>query len=220
MLDADDSAHLVKVRRAQPGDRLHVSDGVGTVWDSVVESVDGSVTVELKDRTYISAPIPRMTIFQAVAKADKNEQIVQKLVEVGVDEVVMFTAERSIPRWDTAKVAKMAERLAAVAREAAKQSRRPWLPTVRRPVSFREALRLIPDRSFIAQAGAPAMRALEPIPSAIGLIVGPEGGLTDTEAEAFRDAGAIAVGLGSGILRAETAGLVLAVVARRAFGLM
>jgi 16S rRNA (uracil1498-N3)-methyltransferase len=163
----------------------------------------------------VPRPAPAVRLFQALAKGAKVDLVVAKLVELGVDEVVVFTSGRSVPRWDPPKMAQMAARWATIAREAAKQSRRAWLPVVRGPMGAGEA-------ASSAAAGGPALLADESssvplrdilpagLPDSVTVIVGPEGGLTAVEREAFAAAGAVAFSLGPQILRTETAALAAA----------
>ena len=216
VLRGGDAHHLTVVRRAKPGDGVRVSDGAGVVVRGRVASVSpGAVEVERVAEERVPAPSPRVRVFQGLAKGAKVDVVVQHLVELGADEVVVFTSGRSVPRWDAPKRAQMGARWASIAREAAKQSRRPWLPRVAGPVGAGEAAAMLAgDAALLAdEAGDTPLRdALAGIDAAAAraVVIGPEGGLTPAEHEAFRAAGAVPFSLGPRILRTETAALAAA----------
>jgi 16S rRNA (uracil1498-N3)-methyltransferase len=125
------------------------------------------------------------------------------MTEVGVDEIVPWAAARSVARW---KDDRPLERWRTTAREAAKQSRRSWLPSVSSAVSTSS---LAPRVSFVLDADADARLSTVDIPVApeVVLVVGPEGGVTPEELAAFEAAGAVPVRLGDTVLRTSTAGV-------------
>lgn len=192
-LAAEDAHHLTRVLRLRDGDPLVLCDGAGRwrpgrlVRGSAVP--DGDVVVEAR-------PSPPVTVAVALTKGERPEVAVQKLSELGVDRVVPFEAARSVARWDGDRAARHVERLRKVAREAAMQSRRAFLPEVGELATF-EAVAALPGAALADRAGRP--------PSLLwpALLVGPEGGWTDEE----RGAGLPAVGLGPQVLRAETAAM-------------
>jgi 16S rRNA (uracil1498-N3)-methyltransferase len=119
---------------------------------------------------------------------------VQKLTEVGVDRILVFAAARSVVRWEGAKAARQRQRLAKVAREAAMQSRRSWLPDIGMLGGFAEAAAL--SGAVLAdRGGAP------PTLQAHTVLIGPEGGWAPEELAH----GLPTIGVGSHHLRAETA---------------
>jgi len=196
-LGPDDRHHLERVLRLRPGDELTVADGAGR-WrrcrfGPVVE-VDGDVEVE-------PPPAPAITLAFALTKGERPEWTVQKLTEVGVDRIVPFVSDRSIVRWDEAKAGRHTERLRRVAREAAMQSRRAFLPVVEDVAAFADVV----TRRGAALA-APGGRP--PDLARTCLLVGPEGGWTDEEL-ALAPA---RVALGPTVLRAETAAVAGAVL--------
>lgn len=134
-------------------------------------------------------------------KGGRPELVVQKLVELGIDDLRPFAAERSVVRWDDAKAAKNHERLERVAREAVMQCRRVWLPIVHPVVDF-ASVAALPDASRADRGGAAPTLATPTI------LVGPEGGWSDAE----RAADLPVVGLSNGVLRAETAAITAGVL--------
>jgi 16S rRNA (uracil1498-N3)-methyltransferase len=196
-LAPDDRHHLERVLRLRPGDELTVGDGAGR-WrrcrfGPVVEA-DGEIEVE-------APPAPAITLGFALTKGERPEWTVQKLTEVGVDRIVPFVSARSIVRWDEAKAARNAERLRRVAREAAMQSRRAFLPVIE-DVAELAAVVTRPGAALASPDGS------APDLARTCLLVGPEGGWTDEELALAPTR----VALGPTVLRAETAAVAGAVL--------
>lgn len=217
-LEGPDARHLLAVRRAAPGDRVTVADGQGSVAEGRIESLGrGSLTVALGERRTVERPRPRIEVLLGLAKAPKVDTAVRQLVELGVDAVTVFPAARSVARWDAAQAGAAGRRWEGIARAAAQQSHRAWLPDLSGPLpleaAVEQALRrgagLVAEPSAGAGLGA-ALAGWPAHPAAIWVAAGPEGGFTPGEVGMLRDAGAVAVTLGAQILRTETAPVVLA----------
>ena len=197
VLSSGDAHHLRRVLRLRPDEIVAVSDGAGRARPFRF----GPPLEPAGDASYEPAPSPAITVAFALTKGERPEWVVQKLTEVGVDRIVPFVAARSIVRWDEAKSAREVERWRRIAREAAMQSRRTWLPAVDDVRSFAEAA-AIPGASLAAAGGdPPSLRS--PV-----VIVGPEGGWSEEE----WGSGLPLVGLGPTVLRAETAAVAAGVV--------
>src|SRR4051812_1628030 len=210
VLTGPEGRHAATVRRLRVGEEVDVVDGLGTRASCTV-AVVGRDTVELTvvRRTTEPAPAPRVVLVQALAKGDRGELAVELATEVGVDEVVPWSAERSIVRWDGERGAKALARWRSTAREAGKQSRRSRFPIVTEAQSTAEVAELVraADASYVLHEAAVDPLALQAFPAraTVVLVVGPEGGLTEREVEALTGAGAIAVRLGPSVLRTSTA---------------
>jgi len=205
-LDDSNRHHLSRVLRVRDGESITASDGKGA-W-RVCEWSDGDVRVAGDIVTSV-APSPHVGIAFAPVKGDRNEWAVQKLTEIGVDHIVLLApTRRSVVRWSN--VEKQLEKLRVVAREAAMQSRRTWLPTVSGLVSLADALAT--PGAAVADPTGNALHATTPAL----VIIGPEGGFDADEIPAS----AARISLGDTILRAETATLVAATLltARRTAG--
>lgn len=209
----EDGHHLARVLRLRAGETVTVADGSGGWRPYTVGVVDGGPgggTVRLEafaraDREPATAL--RLAVAFALTKGDKPELVVQKLTELGVDRILPVVSERSIARPQGAKVAALAERWRKVAREAARQCRRATLPTVEElaPVAT------LAGHSGLVVAergGDPADRLGSPPGDEILVVVGPEGGLTDSEVEDLKPWARL--DLGPHVLRAETAALAAA----------
>lgn len=218
-VDGDEARHAIRVLRLRPGERVTVSDGRGTVIGGVVRDAGRRLVVDVEERWFEPRARPSLAVLQAIPKRGKLDLVVQKLTELGVDSFVALEAARSVARWDAAKAASQSERLTAIAREAAKQSRRAWLPWVAAPLPLDEIG--VGSSTLILHEEA-AMRLREALPAAapeaIQLVIGPEGGLTEDEVASLEARGATAVALGSLVLRTETAALAAAAVILAQYG--
>jgi 16S rRNA (uracil1498-N3)-methyltransferase len=218
LLDGNEGHHAAAVRRLRVGERLEVSDGAGLLCAAEVAAVAAhAIEARIVARREVPPPAPRLTVVQALAKGDRDERAVETLTEVGVDAIVPWQAARSIVRWSGARGGKSAARWRATAREAAKQSRRPWLPDVADAVDTLGVVTRLAAPSVVGvvlheHAERPLTQLAVPLDGEIVLIVGPEGGITDEERDAFQKAGATVYGLGPTVLRTSTAGTVAAAV--------
>src|ERR1700722_19981059 len=209
-LDGPEGHHAAAVRRLRPGERADVSDGAGTLAECVVTAVGkDSVTLDVRALHAVPAPRPRLTVAQALAKGDRGELAVELMTEVGVDGVIPWAAARSITKWQAERGAKALAKWRATAREAAKQSRRAWLPEVTDLASTATLAKRVPAAyAIVLEADAPAKLHELPLPQAgeVLLLVGPEGGISPAERAILRDAGAVEARLGPTVLRTSTAG--------------
>jgi 16S rRNA (uracil1498-N3)-methyltransferase len=193
----DDARHLGRVLRLRPGEAVIAADGRGR-WRPAAYAGAGPLEptgpVVLDER-----PHPPVVVGFVPVKGERPEWVVQKLTEVGVDRIVVLRSARSVVRWNDARAAPVVDRLRRVAREAAAQSRRAWLPAVEGVLDLGALAALVaPGPLALAQPGASA-----PASATTAVAVGPEGGWDPAElAQVPRH-----VGLGPGILRAETAAL-------------
>ena len=197
-LSDTDEHHLSRVLRLRDGESVTASDGRGG-WRSCVWA-DGTLRAS-GDVVTVEAPAQRIGVAFVPVKGDRNEWSVQKLTEIGVDDIILLaTTRHSVVRWSDAD--KQLRKLRVVAREAAMQSRRVWLPAVSGLVSLLDALAM-PGAAVADPAASPAAPNLA---SPALIVVGPEGGFDDDEIPA----NVPRVSLGDTILRAETATLVAA----------
>ena len=191
VLSADDRHHLSRVLRLRDGDALTVCDAAGR-WRP---ASFGDLLVVTGDVVEVPPPAREVAVGFALIKSGRPELVVQKLTELGVDRILLLSAERSVVMWDEGKAAVQLHRLTRVVREAGMQSRRVRLPVL-------EPLR---QASVVARDLTVAMA--EPGGSGLDgdvgvLLIGPEGGWTEAELGDRRR-----VGLGSTVLRAETAAI-------------
>lgn len=204
--------HAATVQRLRVGEELVLGDGRGATASAVVTGL-GRSTLELQvsDRQHQPPALPRLVVVQAIAKGDRSELAVQCMTEVGVDEVVPWPASRSVATWRGERGDRAWRRWVLTAREAAKQARRPWLPTVATatPTPAVATRLAAAGGGFVLHEEATTRLATATLPDAgdILLVVGPEGGVSPKELAAFEAAGAVPVRLGATVLRTSTAGV-------------
>jgi 16S rRNA (uracil1498-N3)-methyltransferase len=215
VVDGDEGFHAANVRRVRAGEELDLGDGDGTLAHCVVEDVaKGRLTARVLDRWTVSAAAPPVTVVQALPKSDRSELAIELATEAGADAFVAWQASRCVARWDSsAKVDKGLRRWGAVARSAARQSRRPYIPPVTGPVSTAELVQRVHDdgaTTLVLHESANLKLTELPVAQAdsLLLIVGPEGGIADDEIAALSKAGATPVQLGPTVLRTSTAAAV------------
>jgi 16S rRNA (uracil1498-N3)-methyltransferase len=216
-LTGPEGHHAAVVRRLRPGERADVTDGAGIIAEGMVTAVaKDSVTLAVRAVRAVPPPDPRITVVQAVPKGDRGELAVELMTEVGVDSVVAWAAERCVARWHGDRGARSLAKWQSTAREAAKQSRRPWLPEIAGPATLTDITKHISaaTQAIVLEADAPAKLSTMALAEhgEILLIVGPEGGISPAERTALSAAGATEARLGPTVLRTSTAGAAAAAV--------
>ncbi|MCW2735651.1 16S rRNA (uracil(1498)-N(3))-methyltransferase [Nocardioides sp.] len=209
----DEAHHAVAVRRLREGEQVVLTDGLGASVTGAVASTGKrvfAVTVASIER--VERPEPAVTVVQALPKGERGELAVEVLTEVGVDRIVPWAASRSVAVWKGERAAKSHAKWQATAREAAKQSRRSWLPTVAPLASTADLAALVGEADLAVvlheDATAPLSGVDVPASGRIVVVVGPEGGIAPEELDALSAAGAVPVRLGAEVLRTSTAGVV------------
>jgi 16S rRNA (uracil1498-N3)-methyltransferase len=216
-LTGPEGHHAAAVRRLRPGERADVSDGAGTLAWCVVTGVGkDSVTLDIRAVHTVPPPQPRLIVAQALPKGDRGELAVELMTEVGADAVIPWAAERSITKWQAERGAKALAKWRATAREAAKQSRRAWLPEVTGLASTAVLAKRVATAAcaIVLEADAPAKLHEVSLPESgeVLLLVGPEGGISPDERATLCDSGAVAARLGPTVLRTSTAGAAAAAI--------
>lgn len=223
VLDQNESHHAIRVLRAEPPDVITIADGEGTVARCAISSVaGGTVTATVLERREVARPVPEICVYQGAAKGSKNDDVVERLAELGVSELRMFTSARSVVKWDEAKRRRLEGRWAELTRSAAKQSRNAYLMAAGFTDDWRSMLdELAREDSVVVlweQASIPLRAALIDGARRLTLVVGPEGGFEQREVEELAEAGAQVASLGPTILRTENAAMVACSAAMYHYG--
>ena len=225
-LPPEEAKHALKVLRLRPGDEVCAMDGAGKRWRGEIGGIDGNrVSVKLLESLPDNEAPVRVTVYEGLPKADKLDFIAQKLTELGSAALVPVRMERCVVRLDGKDGEKRRERLDKIAREAAKQCGRGVPLRVAAPMDWRAALRAMGGHDLLLipweeASGTRIRDAFASAPDArdIGIVIGPEGGITPAEVEAMVAAGGRCVTLGPRILRTETAAVVSAALAMQLWG--
>ncbi len=218
-LTGGDVNHIQNVLRMKSGEELLLSNGEGEDFHCVIERFEEErIVCRIVDRmASLTEPSLKITLFQALPKADKMELIIQKAVELGVFSICPVETSRSVVKYDEKKQKNKRERWQKIAESAAKQSRRGIIPEVMPICRFSDALKKAgeEDRILIPYENFKDMKATKTILSEIrpdahiGIFIGPEGGFAEEEVAQAIKAGAEPISLGRRILRTETAPLML-----------
>ena len=212
-LEPSDGRHARLVLRLRVGDPIVVACD-GSAWDALITEASSDQTqarIESARAERSGELLVFVTVLQALTKGAKFDEIVEKTVELGARRIVPVRCERSYAEGGTHRL----ERWRRIARAAAMQSRRRFLPTVEAPRDWGDAIQLGREQPvLVAYEGAHAGSLAAALAKAknaepFAIAVGPEGGLAPAEVDAARAAGCTLVSLGPTILRTETAAAAL-----------
>ena len=205
-----DEHHHLSVARAEVGELVEVLDGQGGAWTSEVLAATRKETVlRVVEKRQIQRTGPEIILAMSLIKPSAFELALEKAVEVGVTRFIPMIAHRSNPT-----PGRRTDRWVRIGIEAAKQSKRYYLPVIDEPAKFEHILDISAATKivFAERGGGPLKSALAGSPALY--LIGPEGGWTDEELEAARLKDFNLVGLGDTILRSETAAIVGAALLR------
>ncbi|MYL37221.1 16S rRNA (uracil(1498)-N(3))-methyltransferase [Halobacillus litoralis] len=218
-ITGDDVHHISRVMRMGEGDQLTAVHPVHGPAVCKIDILSEEIVCSIIHWIEEDRELPvKVTIAAGLGKGDKLEQIVQKGTELGAFSFIPYQADRSVAKWDGKKAPKKIQRLEKIAKEAGEQSERTVIPSVSGLHSLKDitGLKETHDWCFFAHAEearsetrrkfSDALHAIRPGDS-IAVIFGPEGGFSDKEVEAFKEAGFLSIRLGPRILRMETAPL-------------
>lgn len=216
IIEGEDVKHISKVLRCRVGEELEICDNDNNEYICEITNIDKSqVDLNILKRVDIKRESDlKIKVYQGLPKGPKMEMILQKLTEVGVDEIILVQTKRTVVKVDDKKEDKKIERWERIIYEAAKQSKRGKIPKLRGVLSFKEALADMKENDFnIAPYENEKTKTIKQAIKGkdinnIGIFVGPEGGFEDTEISAIEEIGGQSVSLGPRILRTETASLV------------
>ena len=201
----EDANHAIRVLRMAAGDVFMLADGTGA-WSQVKAFAikKKSMEVEVTATGFQEALATTITVVQALPKSDRAKEAIELLTEAGVDRIVPWAAARSI--------GKASEKFSVTAREASKQSRRLRIPEVTDIATTEQICEAIKLSDLaIAFHESSDVKLSDCISShnvaRLLIIIGPEGGITSTELEAFKEAGAKVALMGRPILRSAHAGI-------------
>lgn len=212
----DEHHYVSRVRRARVGDAIELVDGAGQRARGVIEKIADRETVVRVDAVEAIGDLPpRLRVLVPPIKGDRMDTCIEKLVEAGVDEIVVWPAARAVVRLEGARLASRIEHYQALAQAAARQSGRATVPAVSAASSLAEAIARLPDGARVVLDPS-ADRGAWPAADDLTLISGPEGGLAPAEHDVLAAADFTSIGLGPRVLRAETAPVIAVALVRAA----
>jgi 16S rRNA (uracil1498-N3)-methyltransferase len=209
-IEGDAANHIARVLRLRPGDPLILFDGCGGEHAARIEEFrKGAVLVDVGDRSRAERESPlALTLAQGVSRGERMDWVVQKATELGVTRIVPMLTERSVVRLDAGQAQRKRLHWRAIAISACEQSGRDRVPEVDAPVSMEKFLGELDGRATRVLLTPAASLRVADLPRAgegVVVLIGPEGGLAETEQRAALAAGFVGVRLGPRVLRTETA---------------
>lgn len=215
-LDGPEGRHAATVKRLGPGELLKLIDGRGGWAQAEVLTVSKSALgLKVLEVGTDPMPSPRVTVVQAIPKSERSELAIDLATQAGADEIIAWQAQRCVARWAGPKAAKGVAKWEAAALAAAKQSRRSTVPRIHpSPLGTTELVSLLQADPaalvlILHEDAATPIKELELGEVAqVYLIIGPEGGIGETEVAQLRSAGARPVKLGPEVLRTASAAMV------------
>ena len=224
-LEGSAASHVTRVLRLRPGDALTLFNGRGGEYAGNIEkSQAGGVTVAIGESCAVERESPlSLTLAQGVSRAERMDLVVQKATELGVSALVPVLTERSVVRLDPRQAARKVAHWRAIAIAACEQSGRNRVPAVAAPLTLRELTAqarsaVTGTRVLLSPGAALRLDDVPPPVTHVTVLIGPEGGLTDSEQDLARTAGFTPVRLGPRVLRTETAAIAALTLLQRKFG--
>ena len=206
-LDKNDRDHLFKVFRAAPDEEVELLDGRGRRG---IARVIAGKQLQLERVEDIPPPQRKYHLYCAVAKRNKFEPLLKQCAELGVWSIVPVKFTRSVSDSD-----KSGGRWKVLLQEGCKQSKNPFVPLIREPISLDKALEEMKDfHAFYGGIGE-VTQNLPDTGKDAAFLVGPEGGFTPEELEKIKNSGLLTLNLGPYVLRLETAAICGMAVLRR-----
>jgi len=208
-LSPDESHHLARVLRVQPGQEITLFDGFGGVADATIEAVS-KTAVEARINKHRNVPKPEVEInlIQAVPKPDRWEMVLQKAVELGATRIQPVLTQHTEFRPNPKKQARWDKMIL----NAAQQCEVRWLPELQPLKKFDTILPNLGTYDLVLIGSLyEGTKPLREVPMAkkkrVALLIGPEGDFSKEEVAAAVAAGATPISFGDRILRTETAAI-------------
>jgi len=212
-LGADQARYIGKVLRQRPGDTLTLFDGAGGEWRAIITSIaKSSVVVKIDECLHINVESSlSIHLLQCVSRGERMDFVVQKATELGVSRITPVVSEFSVVKFDKSRAEKRRLHWSRIAVSACEQCGRNKLPQIDPPLPLRdwfgENLAATGQKLVLTPGASTGLAAVAPTDDKLTILIGPEGGLSDTEYENAAAAGFKATGLGPRVLRTETAAI-------------
>ena len=203
-----DAHHAIKVLRLKLGEVIKISDGVKKwVSGSIIEISKKELTISISERGNFEEKKPELVLVQAVTKSERNKEMLELAIEAGVDRIIPWQAERSISKWQSDS----AQKWEIGIKEACKQARQVRLPKLMPMLTTAGVVQLLSKdaRIIVFHESASEKFAQLQLPESLAsiyLVIGPEGGISQSELSIFENCGSKIVRLGETVLRSAHAG--------------
>ncbi|HET9679974.1 MAG TPA: 16S rRNA (uracil(1498)-N(3))-methyltransferase [Gammaproteobacteria bacterium] len=210
LLDTTAAAHAIKVLRLPVGSRIALFDGNGGEYLAELIDTGKRPLARIVEHQPIERESPlAITLVQAIARGERMDYTVQKAVEMGVKRIVPVISERSVVKLDASRAEKKHHHWQGVIRAACEQCGRNRLPAIDLPITLADFLAANKSeglRLVLNPLAKTTVATLEPVKT-MDLLIGPEGGFSETEMKQIETAGFTGLRFGPRILRTETAGV-------------
>ena len=222
-IEGDAANHIVRVLRLERGDLLTVFDGRGGEYAARIEEFrKGTVIVAVAGRTTVVRESPlSLTLAQGVSRGERMDWVVQKATELGVTRIVPVLTERTVVKLDARQAERKLLHWQGIAAAACEQSGRDRIPAVDGPLTLAEFMDEVDSHATRVVLSPEAELRVADLPRPDGevvVLIGPEGGLAETERRAALAKGFVAVRLGPRVLRTETAAVAALTLIQHHFG--
>lgn len=203
--------HLVQVLRLRVGDGFVAFNGERDEFEATLHAVskrEAQACIGARHCVERESPLD-LTLAQCVSKGERMDYTLQKAVELGITRIVPLLSERSVVKLDAERWDKKREHWRGILISACEQSGRTRIPEL---AAVQSLAHWLPQRDeglrlTLAPTATDTLRSLPTPQSAVTLLIGPEGGLSDAEIVRAHAAGFTGIRLGPRVLRTETAGV-------------
>ena len=207
-IEGEEAKHAISALRVKVDEEISLTNGCGVkARGKVIQVGRKSLSVAIQETSYEAKNPIDLTVVQALTKGDRARETIELLTEAGVNRVIPWSAQRSIGVWKEDAF----EKWVIWSKEATKQSRRSWLPEIEMLHNTNQVSAAISNYDLALIFEESSNQKLSTVlseknPNSVLIMIGPEGGITDAEAEAFKQAGAISVVMGNPVFRSAHAG--------------
>lgn len=210
-ITGDEGRHAAVVKRLRVGEKVLLADGKGSgLSGEVTQVTKAGISVVVDELITRDEPELRVVAVQALAKGERSDIAVEAMTELGISEIIAWQSARSIVRWQN-KAEKGLAKWQSAAISATKQSRRFRIPQVNYATTEQLCQRITEAQCCLVlhEDATEALSHVQlPATGECLIVIGPEGGITPEELDAFKAAGAQIVSISDAVLRTSTAGVV------------
>jgi 16S rRNA (uracil1498-N3)-methyltransferase len=204
--------YLKNVLRSEAGDQIEVLTPNELLTAEIVELSKRTCIIRVLTRRELAPERYKFTVFQAILKREYMDTVIETYTELGVTEIVPVVSRYSQPELKDNAMRRYLE----IAKKAALQSERERLPIIREAVKLADITPIDGDNIIFYERGERAMPKISA--NTVAIVIGPEGGFTDSEFTSLQRTGFVSATPFSQILKAETAAIVFAGQVRIAIG--
>jgi 16S rRNA (uracil1498-N3)-methyltransferase len=209
LISGQEVHHIAKVLRKKVGDTLYCTDGIGSLFHTVIEEIDQNhLRAQIRDTKFEQEPETRVTVAISLMKAaDRFEFFLEKATELGVAEIIPMITERTVSRPSEKQHEAKHERWMKIVHAACKQSQRLRFPSLQKITPYKKVLERDDDLKLIPYELSAEHPNLSFKGKRVLFVIGGEGGFSEKEVLAAKNTGFREMTIGGTILRAETAGI-------------